>query len=153
MASGRRIVGVDVLGDPFGSGGEQGAGVRQHQGVVVDVDDPRLGDDALGDLVGVVGGRQTGADVQELADARLTGQVGHGADEEAPRGAGHVHDAGKGLAVLVPGDPVDLVVVLAAQPVVPDPGRVRHARVDGGAVGGRGVGHGGSCSCARRGPA
>jgi hypothetical protein len=37
--------------------------------VVVDVDDPGVGSDALGDVVGVVGGGQAGADVEELADA------------------------------------------------------------------------------------
>ena len=39
--------------------------------VVVDVDDPGPRDDGLGDLVGVVRGRDAGADVKELADASL----------------------------------------------------------------------------------
>ena len=51
----------------------------QDDRVVVDVDDLRVRGDPLGDLVRVVGGRQAGADVQELADLRLAGQVPDGA--------------------------------------------------------------------------
>ena len=54
-------VGVDVVGDALGRAGEQDPGVREHQRVVVDVDDPRLRRQPLGHLVGVVGGRQAGA--------------------------------------------------------------------------------------------
>jgi hypothetical protein len=49
--------------------------VGQDHWVVVDVDDPGVGGDALGDLVGVLGGGQAGADVQELPEAGLAGQV------------------------------------------------------------------------------
>jgi len=45
--------------------------VQQDDGVVVDVDDPAVWSLALGDLVGVVGGRDAGSDVEELADACL----------------------------------------------------------------------------------
>ena len=41
--------------------------------IVVDVDDPGLGRDLLGDLVSVLGGGQACADVQELP-GRLPGQ-------------------------------------------------------------------------------
>lgn len=41
--------------------------------VVVDVDDAGFRRDALGDLMGVVDGRQPGADVEELADALFDG--------------------------------------------------------------------------------
>ena len=47
----------------------------QHDGVVVDIDDAALWRHRLGDLVGVVGRGQAGADVEELADARLAGQI------------------------------------------------------------------------------
>jgi hypothetical protein len=123
-------VGVDVGRDPLRSAGQQGAGVGQDQGIVVHVDDPGVGGDSLGDLVGVVGGRQAGADVQELANLGLTGQVADGAGEELPGGPCDVDDFGEDLAILVTGGPVHRVVVLAAQPVVPDPGRVRHRGVD-----------------------
>ena len=49
-----------------------------------------------------------------------------------PASAGDADDAGVDLDVLVAGLPVHGVVVLAAQPVVPDPGGVRHRRVDSG---------------------
>jgi hypothetical protein len=45
--------------------------VRQHDGVVVRVDDPRGRDDRLGHLVHVRFGRDARADVGELPDARL----------------------------------------------------------------------------------
>ena len=41
--------------------------------VVIHVDDTRLGSDVLRDLMGVVGGPEAGADIEELPDA-LTGQ-------------------------------------------------------------------------------
>jgi hypothetical protein len=47
---------------------------------VVGVDDAALGRDRLGHLVGVVRRRDAGADVEELADAGLAGQI---ADERA----------------------------------------------------------------------
>jgi hypothetical protein len=52
----------------------QGAGVREDQGVVVHVDDPGVGGGALGHFVGVVGGGQAGADVQELANREPAGE-------------------------------------------------------------------------------
>jgi hypothetical protein len=42
--------------------------MRQDQGIVVDVDDPRLRGDGLGDLMGIVRRRQAGPDIQELPD-------------------------------------------------------------------------------------
>src|SRR5690606_27154672 len=105
---------------------------HQHQRVVVDVDDPGLGRDGLGDLVGVVGGGQPGADVQELPGPRLAGQVGDGADQERPGGAGQIGDLGQDPQDLVADLPVDRVVVLAAEPVVPDPGDVGDGGVDPG---------------------
>jgi hypothetical protein len=71
-----------------------------------------------------------GAKVEELADLGLTGQVADGPGEELPGGPGDVDDLGEDLAILVTGGAVHRVVVLAAQPVVPDPGRVRHRGVD-----------------------
>jgi hypothetical protein len=41
-------------------------------GVVVDVDDARVGGDALGDLLHVVLSRQAGADVEKLTNPALT---------------------------------------------------------------------------------
>jgi hypothetical protein len=50
--------------------------------IVVDVDDPGLGWDKLSDLMGVVGGRQPGADVEELRDAIIHGEPAHRLAEE-----------------------------------------------------------------------
>jgi hypothetical protein len=92
--------------------------VREHERVVVHVDDAAFARHPLGDLVGVVGGGQSGADVQELADARLADEVPDRAAEERPVGARNVDDAGEELHVLVTGFSVDGEVVFAAQPAV-----------------------------------
>src|SRR5262249_11996996 len=92
---------------------------------VVRVDHARTGGDVLGDLVDVVLGGDSGADVEELADAGLAGQEPHGAPEEGPVGAHGRTEVG------VEGDDragdvaIGLEVVVAAQPVVVDTGDVR----------------------------
>src|SRR5690606_39602736 len=48
--------------------------------------------DALGDLVGVVHGRQARADVEELPDTGVLRQVADGAAQEVPVSAGVLHD-------------------------------------------------------------
>jgi hypothetical protein len=53
---------VEVVARTLGAAAQQGPGVRQHQGIVVHVDDPRLRRDGLGHLVGVVRGGQAGAE-------------------------------------------------------------------------------------------
>lgn len=99
--------------------------MREDDRVVVDVDDAGVGGDALGDLVGVLGGGQARADVEVLADACPAGEVGHGAAEERPVGARHFADAGVHGGDVVADLFVHLVVVLAAEPVVPHAGVVR----------------------------
>ena len=92
--------------------------------VVVGVHDPRVRGDLLRHLMGVAGHRQPGADVEELPDATLAGQVPHDPGQERPVRP-HV-----GLDPRVGGDrllgrlPVGGEIILAAQPVVVDPGRV-----------------------------
>jgi hypothetical protein len=81
--------------------------VGQDHRVVVDIDDPGVGGDPLGDLVGVVGGGQAGADVQELADPGLAGQVGDGPDEERARAAGDLDDLREDGPELLTGVAVD----------------------------------------------
>jgi hypothetical protein len=97
--------------------------------------------------VSVVRGRDAGADVQELPDARLAGQVTHRAGEELPVGPGPRGHARIGCGGLLGGLPVSGVVVLAAQPVVINPGLVSDARVEGGVI------VPGARSAARTGPA
>jgi len=125
---------VEIVGRAFGVAGQQRGGVGQDDRVVVHVDDPGFRRDGLGDLVGAVEGGQAGADVEELPDAHLPGQVPHGAAHERAGGAGDDSDVGEGGQELVAGRAVDGVVVLSAEPVVPDPGRVRHGRVELGRV-------------------
>src|SRR4029077_3072470 len=93
-------------------------------------DDPAFARHRLRHLVGVVGGGDPGADVQELPDAGLADQVAHGPGQEGPvpphpfrhmRGRPHRRPAGD----LVRGE-----VGLAAEPVVVDAGYVRDADVD-----------------------
>jgi hypothetical protein len=80
--------------------------------------------------VGVVHGRQPDADVQELPHPGRAGQVPHHAGEERAGGPGLGSRLGQDVQDLVAGLAVDSVVVFAAQPVVPDPGRIRHGGVD-----------------------
>jgi hypothetical protein len=123
-------IGVEVLARTFRAAGQQRASVGEHQGVIVYVHDPALRRHLLGHLMGVIRGGQAGADVQELPDPRLDGQVADRPGQERPGRAGDHGDTGKDLQVLIARCPVDRVVVLAAQPVVPDPGRMRHRVVD-----------------------
>ena len=93
-----------------GDFGEQGAGVGEDEGVVVDVDDPGGRGGALGDFVGVVGRGQASADFQELVDALGRGQVGSHADQDGPGGDSDVDNLGQ--------DRDDLVACLAAVRVI-----------------------------------
>jgi hypothetical protein len=83
--------------------------------VVVDVDDAAVGCGGLGDFVGVVGGGQSGADVEVLADAFCYCEVADGPCEE---GAGGLADAGVDRDGVLGGDPVGGEVVLPAQQVI-----------------------------------
>jgi hypothetical protein len=105
-------VSVDVLGGARLAAVQQRAGVSEDHRVVVDVHDAGLRRDGLGDLVGVARRRDAGADVEELADARLPGEVPDHAAEERPvrpRAVGHVRPD---LKRRVHGRPVRRVVVL-----------------------------------------
>jgi hypothetical protein len=104
--------------------------VHQHEEVIVDVDDPRLRRQPLGDFMGVVGSRQPRTDVQELAHSYRTCEVPDRPPQEGTVCPGLGDDARKHGGYPVASLPVDGIVVLAAEPVVPDPGRMRHRRVD-----------------------
>ena len=107
----------------------------QDQGIVVHVDDLGLRGHALGDLMGIVRGRQAGPDIQELADPGLAGQVPHHPPEEQAVLARLPHDVGQHLLDAITHLAVNGVVVLAPQPVIPDSRRVGHGRIDPGAGG------------------
>ena len=74
---------MDVGGAALLGGGEQRRACASTSGSV-DVDHAGGRHDRLRDLVHVVRGRQPGADVEELPDARLPGQVDDGAAKECP---------------------------------------------------------------------
>jgi hypothetical protein len=118
-------VGLDVRGPALRRGGEQGAGMSENERVIVGVDHAGRRRDFLRDLVDVVRGRQSGADVEELPDARLGRQVPHRAAEERPVLARRDPDGRH-----VPQHPrrrlaVGGEVVLPANEVVVHPGRMR----------------------------
>jgi hypothetical protein len=102
--------------------------------VIVDVDHGGIRGDALRHLVGVAGGRDAGAGIQELAEAGLGGQVPGRPAEEGPVGAHTVTQPGRRGQHALGRLPVGGEVVRAAKPVVVDPGRVRHAGVQAGDV-------------------
>ena len=52
---------AEVVAGAFGGARQQRPVVRQHDGIVVDVDDPAVGRGGLRHLVGVAGGRDPGA--------------------------------------------------------------------------------------------
>jgi hypothetical protein len=60
---------VDVRGRALFGADQESTGVRQDNGVVVNVDNPRLGGDLLGDFMHVRARRQAGANIKELPDA------------------------------------------------------------------------------------
>ena len=122
-------VGVEVVAGALRAALQERLGVRQHDGVVVDVDDPAVRRGALGDLVGVVRGRDPGADVEELPDPRLGGQEAHRPGQERAVGPHREHQVRVGLQRPLAECPVRREVVLAAQPVVVHAGDVRHADV------------------------
>ena len=101
-------IGLQVIGGPLRAAGQQGPGVADHHRIVVHVDDPRLRRGLLRDLVGVVGRRQAGADVQELADAVAAGQQPHRVDVAGAARAGPAGTwtaAPRGPAGRLPGRP------------------------------------------------
>ena len=89
--------------------------MHQHEGVVVHVDDPGVRSDLLGDLVGVVRGGQARADVEELCDPGVGGQVADRAGEEPALHPGDMGDAGEHGQDQVTGGSVGREIVLAAE--------------------------------------
>jgi hypothetical protein len=79
--------------------------------------------------VGVVGGRDSGADVEKLPDPGFGSQEPHNASEERPVRADRHDDPRVRLHYRVAGCAVRGEVVLAAQPIVVHPGAVRHGGI------------------------
>jgi hypothetical protein len=122
-------VGFQVGARAVGSRGQQRASVVEDDRVVVHVDDPRLGCHQLGDLVGIAGRRDSGADIEELADARVAGEEPYRAREEGAVRLDRETQPRQHRERPLGGLAVRCEVVLPAQPVVIDPGGVCDARV------------------------
>jgi hypothetical protein len=105
------------------------ARVRQHDGVVIHVDDAGLRGDGLCDLVGVACRRYPGADVEELADPAVGDQVADRSGEEGPVHPGPAHHVRQCLDHLVAGFAVGGEVVLAVEQVIVDASGVSDARI------------------------
>jgi len=80
----------------------------------------------------IAGIRDAGANVDDLAYSRLTGQELHDAVQERPVGAGDVTHLGSGAQHLPGGRPVDGIVFFPAQVKVVHARRVRPAGVNVG---------------------
>src|SRR5882724_10963058 len=104
--------------------------MADHQRVMIDVDDATGGQPPLGDLVDVRRGGDATADIEELADPLLGGQVAHGPLHEQAVLPREHPDGRPGLLGTPSKLPVLLEIVLATQVIVVCAGRMRDARVD-----------------------
>jgi hypothetical protein len=98
--------------------------------VVVRVHDAALRGDGLGHGVGGAGRGQAGADVQELADPALPGEVAHGAGEEGPVGACPGDYLRAAAGDLLGGVTVRRKMIFPSDPYVVDPGRMRDVGIE-----------------------
>src|SRR3569833_620987 len=110
--------------------GEERLPVGDDDRIVVHVDDAGLRVVLLGDLVDVLGGRQTAADVDELGDATLADEVTDGPQTEPAVLDDDLPDARIGGERLSRAVTVHLEVVLAAKQAVDDAGDRRDGERD-----------------------
>jgi hypothetical protein len=104
--------------------------VNQDDRVVVHVDHAGFRRHSLCDFVGIVRRRNPGSDVEELADSCFTGQVADCPGEEGPVRQDPEPESRSGREHAFGGLPVGGEIVLAAEPVVVNPGRMRDRGVD-----------------------
>lgn len=107
---------------------EQGTGVCQHLGVVVDVDDLRLWRAFVCDLMDIALGGQAGADVEELPDADVDQEL-DGPSEEGAVLLRSYRDMGDDLQDLLRRRSIGRKIVLSTQKVVIHPGDIRDIRI------------------------
>jgi hypothetical protein len=128
-----RLAQVRSERDHVGAGYQRGR-MGGHDGIDVHVDHARIRVDTVGDLVGVGHARKAGAKVQELADALPEQVVHHPLEQMAALNggvlAGRCADLAHHRIARLGRLPVDLVVVLAAELVIPDAGGVGIPEVD-----------------------
>src|SRR5262249_61327481 len=108
------------------------AWVVYQRGVFVNLAHRRVGRDALCPLVTFVLGGDAGAEAQKLADTGLASKVPPRPAQEGPVGLDAGDDPREHRHDLLGGLPVGSEVILAPQPVVVDPRRIRHARIEAG---------------------
>jgi len=120
-------VSLDYDGIPAGL---EGTGVGQDHRIVVDVHHPGTGVDVQGDLMHIALGGQPGADVHELGDPGLGGQVTDGPAQEPAVLHGHQLRLRRGLAHLQGSRPVSGEVVVTTEPEVIHPRRRRDRRIN-----------------------
>ena len=104
--------------------------MSQHDRVVVDVDDPGVRRDRLGDFMGVVRRWNPGSDVQELPDPCFAGKIAHGPGQEGPIRPHAEPQTRSGGEHAFGCLPVGGEIVFAPEPVVVDTGRMRDRRVN-----------------------
>ena len=121
---------IGVHGGDVDVVGEQRVGVHDHQRVVVAVDDPGVPAGGLGDLVDVALGGQAGADVQELPDPRVAGQVPHRPAQEPAVGPGGHRGIRHRRQQFPRSRPVGGEIILPAQQVVVNPRDIRDADIE-----------------------
>jgi hypothetical protein len=107
---------------------QHAAGVRQHDRIVVDVDDAGLRAGLQRDLVRVAHRGQSGADVDDLLDASLADQVADDPAEEGPVPLHRQPDVRQLRDHRLADRAVGRVIVLAAEQVVIDPRDARDVR-------------------------
>ena len=118
-----RVTKIGEHGAHAGRLGEQALGVRVHHRIAVHVNTAA----AFGDLVDVRARREAAADIEELPDARMSGQETGRAHQEPAVGHRVVQVLGGEPESVRRGRAVDLEVVLAAEPVVVDTCRMGDA--------------------------
>ena len=105
--------------------------MREHLRIVVHVRHPSLRIDSLRDLVHIIGGRQAGAEVKELVDAKFPRHVADRADQAGTIVQCNLHRTGELVDENVTYSPVDGKVVFSSEQVIVGPGNTRYFWVKG----------------------
>ena len=111
-------------------GGEQRPAVRGDHGIVVDIDHPRLRRHPLGQFVHVGLRRQAAAEIEELPDPALGGQVTHHPAEKRPVVTRNRRDVGNRLDEPPGRLAVGGEIIFTTEQVIVNPGDVRRGRVN-----------------------
>jgi hypothetical protein len=116
--------------DHAGQAVKVSAATREHERVVVNVGDPRVRVMLPCELVHIAPGRQARADVNELADAGLSGEEPDRVLEELPVLQGGQRDIGRGPEHQPGRFPVGVGVLVPAEVVIPHARDVRDCLVN-----------------------